>query len=85
MFVKGSPEKIQELCNSQSIPAEYFDVMSNYSREGYRVIGFATKVLEDLNYKDVMRIERADCEKQLTFLGLLVMENKLKKETSGVI
>ena len=32
-----------------------------------------------------MRIERADCEKQLTFLGLLVMENKLKKETSGVI
>jgi cation-transporting ATPase 13A3/4/5 len=59
--------------------------MSNYSREGYRVIGFATKVLENLNYKDVMRIERSDCEKQLNFLGLLVMENKLKKETSGVI
>ena len=49
------------------------------------MIGFATKVLENLNYKDVMRIERSDCEKQLTFLGLLVMENKLKKETSGVI
>jgi len=49
------------------------------------VIGFATKVLENLNYKEVMRIERADCEKQLTFLGLLVMENKLKKETNGVI
>jgi cation-transporting ATPase 13A3/4/5 len=59
--------------------------MSNYSREGYRVIGFATKVLENLNYKDVMRIERADCEKQLTFWGLLVMENKLKNETNGVI
>ena len=52
--------------------------MSNYSKEGFRVIGFATKVLENLNYKEVMRIERADCEKQLTFLGLLVMENKLK-------
>ncbi len=49
------------------------------------MIGFATKVLENLNYKEVMRIERADCEKQLTFLGLLVMENKLKKETNGVI
>jgi magnesium-transporting ATPase (P-type) len=59
--------------------------MSNYSKEGFRVIGFATKVLENLNYKEVMRIERADCEKQLTFLGLLVMENKLKKETNGVI
>jgi cation-transporting P-type ATPase 13A2 len=32
-----------------------------------------------------MRIERLDCEKELTFLGLLVMENKLKRETSGVI
>lgn len=59
--------------------------MSNYSKEGFRVIGFATKVLENLNYKEVMRIERADCEKQLTFLGLLVMENKLKKETNVVI
>lgn len=59
--------------------------MSNYTKEGYRVIGFATKVLENFSYKDVMRIERLDCEKQLTFLGLLVMENKLKKETNGVI
>jgi len=49
------------------------------------VIGFATKVLENLNYKDVMRIERLDCEKNLNFLGLLIMENKLKKETSGII
>lgn len=85
VFVKGSPEKIQELCNSETIPQEYFDVMSNYTKEGYRVIGFATKVLEDFSYKEVMRIERLDCEKQLTFLGLLVMENKLKKETNGVI
>lgn len=32
-----------------------------------------------------MRVERLDCEKGLTFLGLLVMENKLKPETIGVI
>lgn len=32
-----------------------------------------------------MRMDRADYEKDLTFLGLLVMENKLKKETSAVI
>jgi cation-transporting ATPase 13A3/4/5 len=30
-------------------------------------------------------MDRADYEMDLTFLGLLVMENKLKKETSAVI
>lgn len=32
-----------------------------------------------------MRLDRADCENQLTFLGLLVMENKLKIQTNSVI
>jgi cation-transporting ATPase 13A2 len=32
-----------------------------------------------------MRIDRLECEKGLTFLGLLVMENKLKPETIGAI
>ena len=32
-----------------------------------------------------MRLDRVECEDKLNFLGLLVMENKLKKETNGVI
>jgi cation-transporting ATPase 13A3/4/5 len=43
VFVKGSPEKIQELCQPGSIPAYYNEIMSNYTRDGYRVIGFATR------------------------------------------
>lgn len=85
MFVKGSPEKIQELCEGISIPAGYLDIMNNYTQDGYRVIAFASKVLKDYQYSDCMRVERLDCEKGLTFLGLLVMENKLKPETIGVI
>jgi cation-transporting P-type ATPase 13A2 len=69
----------------ESIPQGYIDIMNNYTKDGYRVIGFATRVLKDFAYKDCMRIERLDCEKGLTFLGLLVMENKLKKETIGAI
>lgn len=84
-FVKGSPEKIEELCVASSIPANYQEVMSNYTKDGYRVIAFASRVLENFSYQDCMRIDRLECEKGLTFLGLLVMENALKKETSAVI
>ena len=59
--------------------------MNNYTKDGYRVIGFGARVLNDFAYKDCMRIERLECEKGLTFLGLLVMENKLKPETNGAI
>lgn len=59
--------------------------MSNYTKDGYRVIAFATKVLTGFSYKECMRVERLECEKDLTFLGLLVMENKLKPETIGII
>ena len=60
--------------------------MSNYTKDGYRVIGLAMKQLpENMTYKEVMRMERSEYEKDLTFLGLLVMENKLKNETAGVI
>ena len=60
--------------------------MSNYTKDGYRVIALAMKVLpQDLSYTDVMRIDRSECEQHLIFLGLLIMENKLKQETNAVI
>jgi len=38
-----------------------------------------------MTYRQVHRVDRDGVESQLTFLGLLIMENKLKKETIGVI
>ena len=84
-FVKGSPEKIQELCDPSTIPANYDDVLEVYTKEGFRVIALATKPLPDMTYKIAMGIPRSEVESKLTFLGLLVMENKLKKETPGTI
>lgn len=49
-FVKGSPEKIKELCDPDSIPSNYDDVLEQYTKEGFRVIGLATKALPHLNY-----------------------------------
>lgn len=45
VFVKGSPEKISELCNPDSLPREYLRVLEEYTVEGYRVIALAQKPL----------------------------------------
>ena len=39
-FVKGSPEKIKDLCIAQ-LPSDYDTVLEEYTREGYRVIALA--------------------------------------------
>ena len=84
-FVKGSPEKIYELCNHSSLPSNYEEVMQDYTKEGYRVIALATKELEGMTADRVHIVSRGEVESGLTFLGFLIMENKLKKETNAII
>jgi cation-transporting ATPase 13A3/4/5 len=55
-----------------------------YTQQGYRVIALAWKPLK-LSYVRVQRVERKDVENDLTFLGLLIMENRLKPETTPII
>jgi magnesium-transporting ATPase (P-type) len=41
------------------------------------VIALARKNLpETMNYRKIQRMERTDSEKDLTFLGLIIMENR---------
>lgn len=55
-----------------------------YTRQGYRVIAIAKKKL-NLSIVKIQRVERESVESDLEFLGLIVMENSLKKETADVI
>lgn len=48
-YVKGSPEKIRELCENESIPDNYESILQLYTESGYRVIGLAHKPLH-LNF-----------------------------------
>lgn len=41
--------------------------------------------MPDYNYRKVMNVSREKVECNLKFLGLLIMENKLKSQTTGVI
>lgn len=60
--------------------------LEEYTREGYRVLGVAYKQFPSkLSYAKMQRLSREEAEADLVFLGLVVMENRLKPETSGVL
>lgn len=85
-YVKGSPEKMQELCLDDSLPADFDAILDDYTRKGYRVIALAARQLDvSVSYLDVQNWSRDRFERDLQFLGFLVMENKLKDATRETI
>jgi predicted P-type ATPase len=84
-YSKGSPEMIASQCKSESLPRNFKQILNNYSLKGYRIIGLAYKELHDDNYLKLNEIKRDDLENEMNFLGLIIMENRLKKETTHVI
>lgn len=45
----------------------------------------ATKTLSGIELTKIKQLEREDVESDLEFVGLLILENRLKPETTGVI
>ena len=86
VFTKGAPEALIPLCRPETIPHSYHDTLRYYTQQGFRVIGLAYKPMktEDKWHK-LQKMKRDVIEKDLTFLGLLVMQNMLKPETEPVI
>ena len=71
--------------NCVAVPTDMSSVLEEYTQEGYRVLALAYKGLPRVSYVKVQRLSREDVEVGLTFLGLIVMENRLKPETTGII
>ena len=80
IFCKGSPEKIKELCDPSTIPESFDETLNNYTTRGYRVLGMAAKSLK-MSFKQSQEIRRDIVEKNMIFLGLLIVQNKLKEKT----
>ncbi|XP_068211520.1 polyamine-transporting ATPase 13A3 isoform X2 [Palaemon carinicauda] len=84
LYCKGSPEMIASLSTPESVPANFSEELLKYTHEGYRVLALGWRPLE-LTYIKVQRMSREEVECDLEFLGLLVMENRLKDETTEII
>ena len=84
IFCKGSPEKLKELCLPETIPANFNDVLNKYAIKGFRILALGFKTLK-MSYVQSQQLTRERAESRLIFLGLLIIQNKLKAETKPTL
>ncbi|WVQ65814.1 uncharacterized protein L199_003992 [Kwoniella botswanensis] len=82
VYVKGAPEVMPDICDPSTFPLDYDDMLSYYTRNGFRVIAIAGKSIEGLTWLKAQRMRREVAESDLQFLGFIVFENKLKPNTA---
>ncbi|XP_008292149.1 polyamine-transporting ATPase 13A2 [Stegastes partitus] len=82
-FIKGSPEMVASLCRAETVPAQFSSKLRSFSSEGLRVLALAYKPV-DVN-SDLKTIKREEVERDMQFLGLLMMKNLVKPESAKVI
>ncbi|KAF7967606.1 hypothetical protein HWV62_33697 [Athelia sp. TMB] len=85
VYVKGAPEVMIDICEKDSFPQDYDDLLSYYTKRGYRVIAIAGKSIEGLSWLKAQKMKREQAESGLRFLGLIIFENKLKPGTAPAI
>ena len=85
VYLKGAPETMRDVCRPETFPIDYEELLSHYTHRGFRVIGCATKNMPKMNWVKVQKMSRQDAESNLTFLGFIIFENKLKPSTPGII
>ncbi|UMM42643.1 hypothetical protein L5515_018393 [Caenorhabditis briggsae] len=84
VFTKGSPEMVASLCIPETLPDDYMDIVDEYAQRGFRLIAVASRAVK-MNFAKALKTPRVQMEAELEFLGLIVMENRLKDVTLGVI
>ncbi|XP_041848724.1 probable cation-transporting ATPase 13A3 isoform X2 [Melanotaenia boesemani] len=85
-FLKGAPEVVASLCKPHTVPHSFTETLEGYTRQGFRVIALAHRQLESkLSWHKVQSLSRDLIETNMEFLGLIIMQNKMKQETAGVL
>ncbi|KAM5163814.1 putative cation-transporting ATPase 13A4 isoform 2-T2 [Mantella aurantiaca] len=85
VFMKGAPEMVVQFCKSETVPLCFLKELEHYTLQGFRVIALAYKNVEVYGQDILQSFDREDVESNLVFLGLLILENKLKPETKPVL
>ena len=84
VYSKGAPEVIVGLCDPSTVPDNFDETLMEYTQKGFRVLGLAYRPLT-ASYVKMQRATREDIERNLSFVGLLVMGNMLKPQTTSII
>lgn len=78
VFTKGAPEVMVDICDPATIPQDFEELLHHYTHGGYRVIACAYKPVKSVGDRELV-------ERDLTFCGFIVFENKLKPATSPTL
>uniref|UniRef100_A0A8C5XNS7 Polyamine-transporting ATPase 13A2 n=1 Tax=Microcebus murinus TaxID=30608 RepID=A0A8C5XNS7_MICMU len=91
-YVKGSPELVAGLSSvpatppPDTVPTDFAQTLQSYTAAGYRVVALASKPLPIApSLEAAQQLTRDTVEQELSLLGLLVMRNLLKPQTTPVI
>ncbi|XP_077171278.1 polyamine-transporting ATPase 13A3-like [Paroedura picta] len=85
-YMKGAPETVGSLCRKETVPGNFSAVLESYTRRGLRVIALAYRRLENkYTWHKVQHVSRGAIESNMEFLGLVMLQNKLKAETVPVL
>ncbi|XP_038642827.1 probable cation-transporting ATPase 13A3 [Scyliorhinus canicula] len=85
-YMKGAPEMVASLCKKETVPENFSEVLEKYTHQGLRVIALAHRKLEaKLTWHRVQSVNRAVIEGNMEFLGLIMMQNKLKPRSIPIL
>ncbi|RLU15384.1 hypothetical protein DMN91_012378, partial [Ooceraea biroi] len=85
VYTKGSPEMIIGLSKPATVPRDISLVLERYTKQGYRVIAMGRRATISDNSAEVTKLPRDAVERDLEFLGLVILENRVKRPTTPVI
>ncbi|XP_019733551.1 probable cation-transporting ATPase 13A3 isoform X2 [Hippocampus comes] len=85
-YLKGAPETVSNLCKPHTVPQNFKETLETYTRQGFRVIALAHHRLDsELPWLQVQSLSREQIETNMDLLGLIIMQNKIKEQTAGVL
>ena len=82
LMVKGSYERVGTLC---PVPQEYKAVTTQAASDNYYILGVAYREVTEAEVEKLAHAPRAEVEKDLKFLGLLLFRNQLKPDSASAI
>ena len=85
LYQQGAPEKMREMCLPTTVPPNFSAQLTEYTQRGYRVIAMAGKPLTGMTWREAENVPRQVVESDMQFLGFLILQNKMKLATPGVI
>uniref|UniRef100_A0A1L8DE88 Endoplasmic reticulum transmembrane helix translocase n=2 Tax=Nyssomyia neivai TaxID=330878 RepID=A0A1L8DE88_9DIPT len=81
--VKGAPETLVTML--KDVPETYEETYLEYSRRGARVLALGIKEFGKLDNAQMREIKREDVEKDLQFVGFVVISCPLKTDSKSII